>query len=399
MSQLGQGKATKRTPLTLGKALMLGAVITIVPAAGAEQPVQPAPATPERTATAERIAQLIGELDADKFAVREAASVALAEIGEPAERAIVQALESTGSTEVRRRAGDVLKTIKKARLARNAVRLEDLLDPVKGPQAERFDSADFEARLERLMSVLVDATDNKKLALPIRFQQLNGRLINESQASGVLVTGECPSISFADKSIILADAAVHLSHADSCIIVARYAVEISSSRNCLIIAGHSIQSSTDQGSVLLCGGKIDCTVPRDSVLGGGEIKITSSQRAVTTINCAVPNNPFPRADQDKSRRVDTPGLVLEMKQSPNALADKITVTYCLNVSRPRENGFVLFKRAAGGGEYVARVGQELKAPDGTEIAELKGWRLRYAGRQMAVFSDGKQDSCLAISGR
>jgi hypothetical protein len=72
---------------------------------------RPAEAPPDR-ATADRIARLIAQLDDDDFAVREEATAELRRIGPPAEAALRRALAESPSAELRRRARDLLRSVK-----------------------------------------------------------------------------------------------------------------------------------------------------------------------------------------------------------------------------------------------------------------------------------------------
>src|SRR5579871_5400717 len=66
---------------------------------------------PDVNAAAERVAELIGRLGDEDFEQREAASTALATIGEPALAALQKAMTASEDAEVRSRAGDLVETI------------------------------------------------------------------------------------------------------------------------------------------------------------------------------------------------------------------------------------------------------------------------------------------------
>jgi hypothetical protein len=68
----------------------------------------PAAAPPQR---ADRVAELVKQLGADEFAKREAASRELEGIGVPALAALREAATTGGSLEIRRRAGQAVRTI------------------------------------------------------------------------------------------------------------------------------------------------------------------------------------------------------------------------------------------------------------------------------------------------
>src|SRR5262249_4307467 len=68
--------------------------------------LRPAPAV-----DAQRVAQLIAELESDAYDGRERAATALAKIGEPARRALQAALKSKPSSELKHRADELLKKL------------------------------------------------------------------------------------------------------------------------------------------------------------------------------------------------------------------------------------------------------------------------------------------------
>ena len=80
--------------------------------------------------------------------------------------------------------------------------------------------------------------------------------------------------------------------------------------------------------------------------------------------------------------VKSEGFVFPPQPKENPLADKILVTYAAN-------DVVLFRRAAGGGELVARLDKPIQHPDGGAIEELAGWQACYtSASRYAIFSDG-----------
>lgn len=359
----------------------------------AEEPLRP------EQPDSKRISQLIRELDADTFSAREEASAALSKLGESAEASLVEELKSARSREVEQRATALLKAIRLERIARNAVRLEDLLEAARLSNQAKLDTDALEAKLQRLVDVLAQATDTKP-ALPVRFSEVAIQPPSDTSATKALVLGESVSITFARQSVIIADTAVQVTHATNCIIIARYVVELSHSDNCLIIAGRVLGTSIDSKSMLLSGATCNVNIANDSIVAAPDVQV-GIPKSVQFVNCgagaAAANHPA--RPNDKSSLVETPGIVLNLPQRADPLADKVTITFSMHGPRKPDSGFVLLKRAGQGGEYVVRVGNEPKSPDGLELPDLKGWTLRYAGRQFAVFGNGQQESCLSVSPR
>jgi WD40 repeat protein len=95
------------------------------------------PAVPH--ADPKKIAQLVKDLDAEDFDVREQASKELAKIAEVAEGALSAALKSSPSAEARRRAEDLLAKIQKdpAGEALQALRAVEVLEHIGTPEASR----------------------------------------------------------------------------------------------------------------------------------------------------------------------------------------------------------------------------------------------------------------------
>jgi hypothetical protein len=338
----------------------------------------------------QRIARLVEELDAPRFDTREAATVALTEIGEPARIALEAALKDPPSLEVQVRARKALESIQLESIKRNGVHLDDVLEQVRLANRQQLNADGLQARLLRFVQVLAEAGATKNFKLPARFRDVQPGRDDRIANRLLIIDGVC-KCHIAQNSIILADTAAEVSIAQDSIIIARVAANVNMASNCLVIAGQSLDCSHAGNSVLLSGNAGSLSVGDNSVFGcAGECSL-SMGRSTTLLNCR-PHEP--RRD-DGSRFVKTEGIVLRVVPPPNPLADKIAVTFSLQTN----NGPVLFRLLRGGGEYVARTGQPIKAPDGTEIPELKGWKVRYAGARMAVFTDGEQQVCMPVSER
>lgn len=345
-----------------------------------------AAATPSQL---ERVQKLIKDLDSNQFDVREEASAALAEFGELAADSLSALLERKPNAEVRRRTRELLDKIHLARISRNPTKIEDLLEQVRLANRKQLDGKEIEARLTRMLEVLTLATGKRDLGLPVRFSSVRAQGA-DTMSRGLLLVGANLKPSFAQHSIILADTVAEVSHAQDCIIIARVAVQVSHAQNCILIAGESLTCSHAEKCVALCGNKLQFGYLRNSIGGsGGDFSVSMCQ------NTSVVNTKVEAARmRENSKSMQTSGLVLPVKPLPNPLAEKLTITFC-NAS---SDGFLLFKLTRGGGEYVARLNQDIRTPEGNEIPELKGWKLVHTG-QIAVFSNGDQQVCMATGRR
>jgi len=87
-----------------------------------------------------RIAQLIADLDNDRFEVREKATIELIRLGKSAEPALRQTLKNPASAEVRLRAERVLGELNPSRLSPDllrALRALDVLERIGTPEARK----------------------------------------------------------------------------------------------------------------------------------------------------------------------------------------------------------------------------------------------------------------------
>jgi HEAT repeat protein len=93
----------------------------------------------------ERIARLVAELDDDAFAVRERATRDLEELGKRAEPALRKALQTSTSSETKKRAQALLQNIDKPRLVPERLRAERALELL-----ERIGTDEARQALEQL---------------------------------------------------------------------------------------------------------------------------------------------------------------------------------------------------------------------------------------------------------
>ncbi|MBS0208219.1 MAG: hypothetical protein JSS27_04620 [Planctomycetes bacterium] len=350
--------------------------------------------------TPEQVEKLINQLDADTFAAREEATAALIALGDEAAAAVAKELESPRSAEVRRRGTTIAKAIRLNRMARDAVRLDELLALVRGAGQRDLDQEALEGRLNRLAVVLSEATGNKELKLPVHFNAVAEQAVDlqRGQVKQALVMADSVALSVVEDSIILADYAAEVSIAKRSIIIARYAVQVNNAENCVIISGRNLHVSMDKGSAVISGRDCQVNVSDRSILAGEKVD-SHNPKSVIFVNGKPDKLRTNIKPADACQAVTTPGLVIRPAKDANPLAEKIVVTYSMGSANSRGTNFVLFTRVGHQREYVARVGQDLRSPDGSEIPGLSGWTLRYCSSQMAVFSNGKEESALEVTRR
>lgn len=350
---------------------------------------------------AERIEQLIKQLDSNQFEVRESASAGLIIIGDAAEPQLTSALAASPSGELRRRGNDILLRIKLNRIARSAVSTEDFVTPLKSVNQKEFDKVTYEARLQRLVDILVIVTGDERLKVPVifdRVEKMDGRF--DEMKRRRLVLRDSYSGQVERDSVVLADYAVNTDIAMNCVIVARYGVQVGNCMNCIIIAGHSVRIADARDSIILCGGESSIDRAERSILCTPKLTCRSAEVS-RFINCDPMNARIDdgKQKQDAKRRYDTPGIVLSPPPPPGPLPKQITITFAKRPRKPQEHGFALFQMAGSPGEYVVREGGELKSPGGTSLPGLDGWALRYSGDTFVVFSDGERESWIGVSDR
>ncbi len=117
---------------------------------------------PVKPADEKRIAQLVKDLDADDFAVREKASEELEAIGEPAAKALRKALEGTASAELRARATRLLDRFGGKTIAPDVLRRQRAMEVL-----EHMGTAEARALLEEIARGAPEAglTQDAKAAL------------------------------------------------------------------------------------------------------------------------------------------------------------------------------------------------------------------------------------------
>ena len=336
-------------------------------------PVEPDPA---------RIADLIKQLDADDANAREAATEELRKVGEAALPALEKILADPPSVEVKFRAQEAIDGIKLDLVRKQALRIEDIVAQAKAAQKEGWDRKTLDVRLERLIETLAAETGNKDLALPGAGRSGGGPLVQ-----GALIKDRRVKLGQCRGSIILADTIAEVDHAYGSVIIARGAVCVAHSTNSIIIAGHVVDVSHSTKSVLLSNWNTIVSHAHDSILAGRErVEVSHADGTAFLNSPAPPDRPFP--GRAANTFVKIKGITFGETISRQHLGGSMTITQTVPTRDNPNTGLALFNLANGTGEYVARVEQEIKTPEGIPIETLKGWRLIYAGNDHAIFSNG-----------
>jgi len=352
--------------------------------------------TCEPAVDAQRIDRLIAELDSNEFDVRERATNELLGLGAAAVPKLAVAVEGSASPELQRRGSKILKKIEMDRINLHPISTDDFLAPLRTAQHRAFDRGTYEAKLQRLISVLAKGTDDDKLKLPVTMGQVQETNVPKQVDQQALYLGERYSSNTAINSIILADYDVEVMSAQNCIIVARYSVRASSCTNCVIIAGRSVTAQFIRGGAVLCGGDVTINTAQESTLSAPNVDIVGMTK-LKFVNCEARQ---PRGGQPgQNSRFDAKDFELSKPPATGPLAGKIILTFSQPNGKNKNDGFALFQCAGKPAEYVVRVGKGLQTPDGQPLPDLAGWTLRHSVEKFAVFSDGKTESCLEVAGK
>jgi hypothetical protein len=337
-----------------------------------------------------RIDELIKQLDAEDFKVREAASQQLVEIGLPALPKLEAAKASDQNAETRLRAADAIRAIDRKLIHERPAALAEIIQTAFPTEGD-VDTERLDVLLARLVEVISEDTE-LKFKLPVGASNLPKSSVVAGSQRGVIATLEFGKVLTSTSSVIIARSAVDLSTATNSIIIARDYVNVRTVNNSLIICGGDIKAARTNGSVLLAGNAIETTTSTNpSVLAAGRrvqtVGVTSDIFLKT-----VPAGDNPATD-DPRKAVPCDQLILDFPELALPLTKLLKPTSIFTL----EGGVVLFRREGGDGEYVARLGKDLVAPDGQPFPELKGWQLAYCAAGFAVFKRGEESTVVFIS--
>lgn len=338
-----------------------------------------------------QIEELVEQLGADEFADREAASAALEEVGPRALPILRRELEGAAGTERHRRAERLVRKLELAEIARNAVHLDHVLDlattSVKETDAAREKRhRELDALIARLVKV-VNLTAKTEYAVPCKFAgspelEPNGRRVQ----NGIVRVTAGQRLTGATRSVVLLDGAATVSSVDHCIVIARFGAKLSFCKNSIVLSRYELDVSHPQNSVLFSGHRMSLSIAKNCVAGAGGAFNVAIPQETTVLNTEVD----PSRLRQGSKTASTPGIVLEQEVA-NPLKERIQVTAAATL----QGGFALF-RHGDRGEFVARLGEPLRDPEGRAFEDLAEWRLQYVSGQLAVFAKGDEHAVFNV---
>lgn len=328
------------------------------------------------------IPKLVRRLEGGGITAVRSAYETLRGMGEPVLPHLEQAIDESDDAKLQDRLQVLMIDVKTDTLAQRPLKLDMILEEVRQANRDNFDEEYLQVLLNRLLTVLRQSTGDEFLQLSAEFKQLE-RLESDAQAlQGNLVIGDAVTARHAQGSIILADSVADIDRAKDCIILARVAARIDVAQNCLIVSGFDAELSITQNSMVFSDGILKLTRDQGSILGATDSIQLNFAGQGTRI---VESDGKKQITRGGSSSLKVAGLLLQESESENSLSDKFGVT---NARAGKIS--VRLRPQDGSSEFVANIDQEIKAADGTPVADLRGWQLAYVGRGFAVLSDGSQ---------
>lgn len=337
--------------------------------------------------SAGKLQQLIDDLDADEFKVRDDATKALIKAGPPVLQTLRAARKRAPSAEARLRLEKTIEEIELWGGEGGNLRLDELLQRVSKIAGEDWRKASYQdKRLETLLGrwlrVLGQAARKPKLAPPVAFADVapGGDRRHPRHQLIVLEDGE---ITYVHDSIIIATGVVEVGSAHNSIIIGGLGANVQSARDSVVIAGVSASVSSARESVVIGGRQVEVSISDGSVLACSAAIDCSIDQNTTFVNATNARGRL----REGSHTVQIPRLILTDGEAKNPLERQLKLTF-LN------SELVLFRLPDGRGEFVARKNQPITDTRGAELEPLAGWRLRLVTRRNAVFSRGEEVSVL-----
>ena len=129
---------------------------------------------------------------------------------------------------------------------------------------EDFSDKTLEGWLNKLIVDLAKATEDKELALPVRFADVKPDAVGARPQKGLLFTKGGKDFNHVQSSIIFSDGNINVPFAFNSIIVARGAVYVAHAQECIIISGSFVHvSHCDNGRRAAAAGGM---APRRSII-------------------------------------------------------------------------------------------------------------------------------------
>lgn len=258
-----------------------------------------------------------------------------------------------------------------------------------------------EGWLDRLTTEVKRAAKSETLKLPVKFADVkagDAAAVNAMNSS-VLHVVKDGKFSFLRSCVVLADGSVEVTSAENCIIIARCGVRVSSSRNNYILAGYCIDVSHDMvvarpnneatdGSLLMSRAIIRCSYGNGSICSAPDLVDLQQATNVTFLN-----SPKRQVGNEQECKQVTDDLIpFRCRTIKNPLLERVKITQIVpgDIGAATVGGLVVHER--NGVEFVVRPGSAVHDESGKPLAGLENWKLSFLGRDLAVFSDGRQDA-------
>ncbi len=363
-----------------------------------------APSAPSKQIDEERIAALVRNLDANQYAIREAASEELLRVGEPALPAIKAALATSPSLEVKNRCerlvlriipwGDLPHELSLERLMKVVKDVNGANDPVRACRDWKLESL-----LDCWVRFLGQVSELPKCQPPVQLSDVrlavgtprDGETID--QATDSLIVVKRGQIRSATRCIILAEEPIEIESAQDCIIISRSVAKVDRCQNSAVLAQCLVDSLEASRSILIAGGQVGVESAGDSIVAAGSELWAKSRRNLVVVN---PSDDRSSRQGERSlvgaREVRCPELRLVESAKKNPMAERIRLLETL-----WQGNAVARIRLNDGKERTLRCGENIAAPDGKPIAGLERWRLVFANRGVAVFA--KDDDFVTLLAR
>jgi hypothetical protein len=354
------------------------------------------PAT-ENHADDQRIAALVRDLDANEYAVREAASDDLLKIGEPAIPAIKDALQLPPSLEVRSRCERLVRTIILWGDMPHELSLPSLMKFAKTVGASKDpEAACRDANLDKLVEcwvrVLGQVSGQQDCRPPVRLGDVksapvevhNGSSPDRSNSLLVVNRGHLGTL---DRCMIFAEGPIDIDVARDCVIIGRSVVNVDHCQNCVIIAGFLVDGSQASSSFLVGGAQVHFAQATGSVVAAGLDLSIELAVHVVLVNSRLEGE----CQQVQVTNAPLPELRLSDIAAANPMRDRVRLIDTL-----WEGDIVAKIRVDGGSERTIHPGDSITGVDGKPISGLEHWKLAFANRGAALFVNDKDFAVLRV---
>jgi hypothetical protein len=275
----------------------------------------------------------------------------------------------------------------------------------------------IEAWLDKLVGSVAKAANLPDLKLPTRFADVKSGEPTGRLPEGLLIIGKNVESLALRNSIVLADGNIEMLRAENCVIIARCVASVQQPRGCLIVAGVYCDSDIDGeprtragGSLIISRGFANVGTANGSIIVA-PLGLTSNR----LVDALLVNTPPPQPSRENAadrriipgrqvipKSVDIADLPLE-RMFEHPLVAKIellglfepNVPPPLRFGRPEERPQAIIIRFENR-RYLANLNQPILDESERPVEALRDWKLAFASRQMAIFSNGDSDAVVRM---